>query len=473
MGRQFFRPGDNTYVRENGFFAEYLVSPLELTSNSSMNPSGALSGGSTSQSTTVKPIRISQFALYFTSDSGGTIRMRLADSSAGTDGYSDTVTKTARNEQRDFPNLAKFGGNSVYYGFSKGDTTNTKFYASGGGVIYARVGTTVSNRQMRAELMVDTVPSAVTGAQASVLSSSSVALRWNEPSDNGGIPISGYRVLKKVSGGNWEAATTTSGTTRQATITGLSASTSYTFAIAAYNNVSLAHGGTRSEPSYHTGHNDFVSATTPTDVEAPSATISAVELDQDSITVTWNSSSGNRAPTSVSVVRNDTGAEFSTLASGSQTFNGLSAGTSYTYTITVSNEAGSFTTDASATTDLPTPQLSITAVAIDSTSARVYWSSSDATSVSVSGTNLNSTELSDNVIVEDLQPGGIYSWAGTASNADGSVEVTSNRVQLPNVIGGVWDGADWKLPSVRRWGGSSWQDTDTFVWTGNEWKLWA
>lgn len=462
MSRQDFTLGSTTYTRFNSFFAEYLVSPHTI-STAGTNVTGAIGSSS-------RPVRISQFYLYFTNDSDGTIRMRIANSSSGTDGYADTVTRTARGTERDFPNHPKFAGNTIYYGFSKGDSDTTRYYAGGGGIIYARQGTTTSGRTLHARFIIDTVPSAPRSLSSSATGSDRVFLSWNAPSDNGGIPLIGYRILKNE-GSGWEYVGTTTST--QYTVTGLPASTSVSFKVAAYNNVSEAHGGSVSSISYHAGTNADITRTTNSDIQPPDASISATTIDQDSIFVSWSTSSGNRAPTSVSVVRNDTGQEFSTASSGSETFNGLQSNRTYSYTITASNSAGSDTATGSARTLLPDPTLTIIAEAIDSTSARVRWSSTNATSVSVSGTNLSSTELSDNVIVEGLEPGGIYSWGGTAENRDGSVSTTSNRIQLPNIIGGVWDGVDWKIPTVRRWNGSSWSDTETFVWTGNEWKLWA
>lgn len=462
MARRDFTLGSTTYIRNNGFFAEYLVSPYTI-STASTNVTGAIGSSA-------RPVRISQFYLYFTNASDGTIRMRIANSSSGTDGYADSVTRTARGTERDFPNHPKFAGNTIYYGFSKGDSDRTEFYAGGGGVIYARVGSTVSGRTLHARFLIDTVPSAPRLLQSSTQGSDRVFLSWNAPSDNGGIPLIGYRILKNQ-GSGWQYVGNTSST--QYTVTGLPASTFVQFKVAAYNNVSVAHGGSITSTSYHTGTNADTSATTQSDIQSPDATISATTIDQDSISVSWSTSTGNRTPTSVSVVRNDTGQVFSSQPSGSQTFNGLQSNRTYSYTITASNSAGFDTATGSARTLLPSPTLSIIAEAVDSTSARVRWSSTNATSVSVSGTNLNSNSLSGNVIVEGLEPGGIYSWGGSASNADGSTSTTSNRVQLPNIIGGVWDGADWKIPSVKRWSGSTWSDTETFVWTGNEWKLWA
>jgi hypothetical protein len=101
------------------------------------------------------------------------------------------------------------------------------------------------------------------------------------------------------------------------------------------------------------------------------------------------------------------------------------------------------------------------------------WSTTNATEASVTGTNLNSTELSGNVIVTGLTRNTIYRWSGSASNRDGSVNVQSNSITTLNVIGGVWTGTTFAVPTVRVWTGSGWDVKQAKVWTGSEWKVWV
>jgi hypothetical protein len=468
MPRETFPLGSNSFVRNNGFSAEYLTSPYTFGTGDT-NTSGAIGQESS------MPIRVTQFAINFTNSSaGGVVRLRIANSSGGTDGYADSNTTTGTGQQRDYPNLAKFAGDTVYYGFSKGDTTTTEFFAGSGGIIYARRGGDASGRTLSGEFVVDTVPSAPRNLSAGVQSSSSVFLSWSAPSDNGGIPISGYRVLSQANNGSWSYATNVGSGTTQATISGLSPNTSYAFKVAAHNNVSAAHGGGVTSTSYHTGTNATSSTVqTPSDAQPATGQIEASSNSQSQVDISWSSSEGNAAPTSVTVRRLDNNSVISNSSSGSTSISGLSANTTYSYSIQVSNAQGGQTVTTSAQTLSNTPTLNISASAIDSTSARVIWNSSFATSVSVSGTGLNSSSQSGNEIITGLTPGGIYSWAGTASNADFSTNTTSNRIQLPNIIGGVWNGADWALPDVNVWNGSTWAPTETYVWTGSSWKFWA
>ncbi|MFG3006640.1 cellulase family glycosylhydrolase [Streptomyces calvus] len=84
-----------------------------------------------------------------------------------------------------------------------------------------------------------TAPTAPTAPTASSVTASSVALSWGAATD--AVGVTGYDVVR-ISGGTESVATTTTGTT--ATVTGLAANTSYTFAVYARDAV-----GNRSQRS--------------------------------------------------------------------------------------------------------------------------------------------------------------------------------------------------------------------------------
>jgi hypothetical protein len=461
MARSIYRLGSTANTRFTEFSNEFLMTPITA-------PSLGVYSGAVGEEFK-QPVRMSQFALFFLSSSSGTIRMRMPNSLPGTDGYADDQTKTARGEERDYPNIPKFGGDRFYYGFSKGDTARTSFYAGGNDGIYARRGQDVFDRQLYAEFYVDTVPGPVTGLGLSVQGPDSIYVAWNAPSDTGGIPLSGYSVFYRQSGtSTWNFASAPGRFTTNTTISGLSADTTYEVAVGARNNISKAHGGSNTSPSYHTGRRDTASATTASLVSKPENSLGLTNATQTSFDIRWEVSNN---PTSVQVSVSNGSVFYS--SSGNETISGLTPNTTYSVTITSSNSAGSDTDSNTITTLLPTPTLTMSAEAIDSTSARVIWNSENASSVTVTGTNLNSSSLSGNEIVENLEPGEIYFWSGTASNRDSSTEAQTPRIQLPNIIGGVWNGSEWGLPAIKRWNGSSWGSTEVRVWTGSEWKLWA
>ena len=466
MPRNEFFLGSNSNVRDNAFSSEVVTSPITVPSTG-MNVTGSISGESSNQ----RPVRISRFEIYFATGSGGTIRLRLPNNAASTDGYADSTTTTASGARRDFPNIPKFTGDTFHYGFSKGDATNSRIVCGPPGVLNQLRGTSaVSNRQMYAAFRVDTVPSAPRSFTGAASGPNSVFLSWSSPSDTATLPIIGYRVLyRRTSSSSWSYGGNTTGTSL--TVTGLLANTSYEFAVAAHNAVSQAHGGSVSSVNYHTGTNAKITRTTENDLQPATASITADSATQTTIRVRWNTTND---PTFVSV--SGPGITTSNQPSGDVTATGLSPNRTYTYEITARNSANTVdaTDSSSARTLLPTPTANIEAEAINARSARVIWSTSDATTVTVSGTNLSSSDPSGNVIVDGLEPGGIYRWSIEASNADASVgPIESASIQLPNVVGGVWNGAEWAIPTLKVWNGSSWVTGEARVWTGTQWKIWV
>ncbi|MGZ4169790.1 MAG: N,N-dimethylformamidase beta subunit family domain-containing protein [Solirubrobacteraceae bacterium] len=78
------------------------------------------------------------------------------------------------------------------------------------------------------------VPPGTPGTPSAVAGDGSVAVDWTAPTDNGGAPITGYRVTPYV-GATAQTPTTTATSTTSANITGLTNGTTYTFKVAAIN----------------------------------------------------------------------------------------------------------------------------------------------------------------------------------------------------------------------------------------------
>ncbi len=155
-------------------------------------------------------------------------------------------------------------------------------------------------------------------------------------------------------------------------------------------------------------------------INAPATVTAAISANPTSATapgsttITW---SGTNA-TSVSVSGNGVS---SSVASGSQSVTGLGAGT-YTYSITAQGYGGPVTQSVTFTVTAPS---SVTATIAASPgncaapgSSMISWSSANATSVSVSGTGLNSTAANGSQAVNGLSAG-TYSFTITAQGAGG------------------------------------------------------
>lgn len=426
-----------------------------------------------------RPIRITSIEVFWRSGSGGSVDLKLATNSGGTGGYTSGASNaTGGSSSSATSNYATFVGDELFYGFSKNNSTQTNFFSGSdsGKSIFTNGATSFSGRAIRAELVIDTVPSAPNGLSASP-SQNSVFLSWSAPSDTGGSTINGYRVLYKTSSqSSWTFGTTTGSSTTQATISGLTQQTNYSFLVAATNGVSNTHNSSYTSQSAHTGSNASFSTVTTAPALPSTGTITAVTRPspdgRTQITVEW-STTNNATTTRAS----GPGITASNANSGSVVATGLSPDTAFTYTLTTNNAVNASSPDvttASARTLLAAPTMTIEATALTSTTARVVWSTTNATSSTITGTNLNSSALSGNEIVTGLTRNTIYRWSGVATNSDGnSGTVQSNSIQTPNVIGGVWTGTQFAFPTVRVWVGSSWEVKESKVWTGSNWKIWA
>src|SRR6266536_1978770 len=148
-------------------------------------------------------------------------------------------------------------------------------------------------------------PPTPTGLTVTGTTSSSVSLSWNASSG-----ATGYKVYRGTS------VTTVTGTS--ATITGLSASTTYSFTVSATNS---AGESAQSAP---------VSATTSSGSTSPPPTptgLTVTGTTSSSVSLSWNASSG---ATGYKVHR---GTSVTTVTGTSATIGGLAAGTTYSFTV--------------------------------------------------------------------------------------------------------------------------------------------
>jgi len=176
-------------------------------------------------------------------------------------------------------------------------------------------------------------PVAPTGVTATSGQNVSSTVSWTAPTDDGGSAITGYTVTASPGG---KTCTTTGAVT--CTVTGLTNGTTYTFTVTASN---ATGASPPSAPS---------NAVTPASTPGAPTGVTAVNVpntlygDAPSITVAWTApaSSGGSA-----IVRYTAavvgGPQTCTTGNGSATtctFLGLTAGTSYTFTVTATNAIG-------------------------------------------------------------------------------------------------------------------------------------
>ena len=278
-----------------------------------------------------------------------------------------------------------------------------------------------------------TAPSAPTGLTVTGTTSATVSLSWGASTDN--VGVTGYDVYR---------AGTKVGTVTGLTYTdsGLSASTSYTYTVKAHD----AAGNSSAASNSVTG-----TTTAATDTQAPTAPASlhSTAITASSVALAWTASTDNVGVTGYDVFRGST--KVGTVPGTSYTDTGLTASTTYSYTVKAHDAAGnvsaasntlSVTTSASGgDTQAPTAPSSLHVTAFTSTSVSLAWTASTdnvgvtgydvyrgSTKVgTVTGTTYTDTGLTANTS---------YTYTVKAHDAAGNVSAASNAVSQTTQTGG-------------------------------------
>ena len=263
-----------------------------------------------------------------------------------------------------------------------------------------------------------TVPDPPTAVSATA-GAGQATVNWSAPASNGGSPLTGYTVTS--SPGNHTASV--NGTTTQAVVPGLTNGTAYKFTVKATNAIGDSLSSAES--------NEVTPLTVP---DAPTS-VTATALDQ-SAQVSWNApaSNGGSAITGYTVTSNPGG--FIAQTNGNTltaTVNGLTNGTSYTFTVTATNAKG--TSAASAPSNAVTPAAVPSApTAVTATGgngqAHVTWTAPASTNGSaITGYTVTSSpggitkSVNGSTLAADvtgLTNGTSYTFTVTATNGAGT-----------------------------------------------------
>ncbi|WP_224365521.1 fibronectin type III domain-containing protein [Hyalangium versicolor] len=178
-------------------------------------------------------------------------------------------------------------------------------------------------------------PTAPTGLNSPSKTANSVTLSWTASTDN--VGVTGYEVFV---GSSTTAAVTSTST--GATVSGLSANTTYTFTVKARD-----AAGNRSAAS-----SAFSTTTNPqsTDTQAPTAPTSlrSTGTTSTSVSLSWTASTDNVGVTGYEVFVGSSTTAAATSTSTSATVSGLSANTTYSFTVKARDAAGNRSSASSA-----------------------------------------------------------------------------------------------------------------------------
>jgi chitodextrinase len=214
----------------------------------------------------------------------------------------------------------------------------------------------------------DTIPpQPPTSVTATAISETRIDLSWSGASDN--VGVTGYQIFRNGSS-TPIAAVGASPTTYSDT--GLTAATTYSYTIKAVD----ASGNT-SDPS------SAASATTlDTTAPTPPTSVTATAISETRIDLSWSGANDNVGVTGYRIFRNGGTNPIATVGASPTTYSdtGLSAGTTYSYTIKAVDAAGNVSTASSAasatTLDLtpPLPPTTATATAVGDSQINLTWS---------------------------------------------------------------------------------------------------
>src|SRR5205807_2483880 len=280
----------------------------------------------------------------------------------------------------------------------------------------------------------DTTPPTVpTGLVAVAISPTQIRLTWNPSTDN--VGVTGYLVYNADTGSVIATTTTTSFTHSGLVPGSLVPGTTHNYRVSAFDAV----------PNHSPWTDPPVSVTMlPPDTTAPSTPteilVSAVSSSQ--INLSWAPSTDNVKVTRY-IVRRD-GVRVATPVSTSYADIGLSAATTYSYTVAARDAAGnispystsvSVTTASAADTTTPSAPTGLTAAAAGSSETNLSWAPS-TDDVEVTGYIVRrngvkvGTPVSTSYADAGLSAATTYSYTVAASDAAGNISSDSTSVSV-------------------------------------------
>jgi chitodextrinase len=271
-----------------------------------------------------------------------------------------------------------------------------------------------------------TVPSTPNGLTATPASSTQINLSWTAATDN--VGVTGYNVYR----GGTLIATLGAVTTFQNT--GLTAFTTYTYTVQAFD----AAGNTSGQSSSVSATTQAIADTTPPSTPAG---LAATAVSASQINLSWTAATDNVGVTGYNVYRG--GTLIATLGAVTTFQNtGLTASTTYSYTVRAFDAAGNvsaLSSSASATTQsvvtdttAPTAPTGLSASAVSSTQINLSWTAA-TDNVGVTGYNVyrGGTLIATLGAVTTFQNTGLtasttYSYTVRAFDAAGNVSALSS-----------------------------------------------
>jgi hypothetical protein len=283
---------------------------------------------------------------------------------------------------------------------------------------------------------------------------------WTAAASNGS-PITGYTVTSAPGG-----FTSSVGNVTNATVTGLTNGTAYTFTVTATNSVGTGPASAASNSVTPTG--------------PPSAPTNVVATRGDTqAAVTWTAALANGSPITGYTVTSAPGGITSSVGNVTNaTVTGLTNGTAYTFTVTATNSVGTGPSSAASNSVTPAglPSAPTNVVATPGNGqAGVTWTAAPANGSPITGYTVTSAPGGitssvgnvTNATVTGLTNGTTYTFTVTATNGvgTGAASAASNAV-TPSGSGTIsnlhvfdtTNASNWSIQSNLQLGAQGWGD---------------
>lgn len=228
-----------------------------------------------------------------------------------------------------------------------------------------------------------TVPGSPTGVSATPVSPTQVNLSWSAPSNNGGSPITGYKIEAKSGSGTFSNLVSNTGTTTTTySHTGLTTGTTYTYRISAINNIgtSATSGEASATPT---------SSSTSGVPSAPTGLVATANSGTQ-VNLSWAtpSSTGGFPITGYKIEYKIGSGSYTNLVSNTGTttttysHTGLTSGQLYVYRVSAinsvgtsiaSNEASATPTSSSSSSNVPGSVTNLSATSASPTQINLSW----------------------------------------------------------------------------------------------------
>jgi hypothetical protein len=267
-------------------------------------------------------------------------------------------------------------------------------------------------------------PAQVTGLALTQNAEGGLGLSWNSVSSTSAAPVSGYRIFQGTSSGSLSQVAQQAGTTLN--VTGLTAGTTYIYAIAAYGPISQGLSSTEGSA---------VAINKPNAVTMGSSTFG-----DRSIILNWTAVTATTANPVANVIVKQGATTLATLAANATTYTvtGLTAGTSYGFSVLATNAVG----DGTAGTDTQTAVTVPAAPTVygENPSSATCWPASNYScqengQITVVWTAVSSTGSAPVSGYRVFQNGTqVYQGAGTSSSG-----------ALTNAVTGLSNGTDYTI----------------------------